>query len=115
MSTIRIDDSRTAAERSVFAGLAPEAQAHAQQHSSRALNSTMPILLVGTMAMTMNLTAQVEEVSPATPTKPGSTGADRLAAASSGLKVAAQPAPHGRFRKGARADMGAQSARRQAP
>ena len=93
MSTIRIDDSRTPTERSVFAGLSPVARPEAQSQSARALNSTMPILLVGTLAMTMNTTAQITALDPQTPIKPGSTGADSLAAASTGLKVAALPAP----------------------
>ena len=92
MSTIRIDDSRSEIERSVFAGLAPAVRAEPLQ-SQRALNSTVPILLVGTMAMTMNLTAQIDQAAPQSPVKPGTTGSGSLAAASSGIKVAALPAP----------------------
>ena len=93
MSTIRIDDSRSPIERSVFAGLVPAARPEPQPQTARALNSTVPILLVGTMAMTMNVTAQITELAPHSPAKPGNSGADTLAASSSAVKVAAQPAP----------------------
>ena len=93
MSTIRIDDSRSPIERSVFAGLVPAARPEPQPQTARALNSTVPILLVGTMAMTMNVTAQITELAPQSPAKPGNSGADTLAASSSAVKVAAQPAP----------------------
>ncbi len=93
MSTIRIDDSRSAIERSVFAGLTPSSRPEPQPQSARGLNSTMPILLVGTMAMSMNATAQITDLAPQSPVSPGATGAVRLASASSSLKAAALPAP----------------------
>lgn len=93
MSTIRTDDSRGDIERSVFAGLVPTARPEPAQPSARSLTSTMPIILVGTLAMTMNSTAQITTLDPQSPIKPGTTGADRLASASTGIKAAALPAP----------------------
>jgi N-acetylmuramoyl-L-alanine amidase len=59
----------------------------------RSLSSTMPILLVGSMAMSMNATAQIAEVAPHTPLQPSSSGAATLASSSSALKAATLPAP----------------------
>lgn len=53
----------------------------------------MPIILVGTLAMTMNSTAQITPLDSPSPIRPGTTGADRLASAASGIKAAALPAP----------------------
>ncbi len=93
MSTIRVDDTRSAIERSVFAGLVPAARPQEEAGTARSFSSTMPILLVGSMAMTMNATAPITVISPETPLQPTSTGAATLASASSGAKVAALPAP----------------------
>ena len=89
MTNIRVDDTRSPMERSVFAGLVPAARLA----EPRSMNSTMPILLVGSLAMTMNATAQIAEISPSTTTQPTTTGAATLAAASTGITVAALPAP----------------------
>lgn len=91
MSTIRIDDTRSDIEKSVFAGLAPTTRP--EPAAPRTANPTLPILLVGTIAMTGNLTAQLAEAAPIAPDRSGTTGSDTLAAASSAVKVAALPAP----------------------
>ncbi len=93
MSTIRVDDTRTEIERSVFAGLTPEAQPQAETGGARSLTATMPILLVGSIAMSMNATAPITPVTPQTPMQPASTGATTLASTSSGAKSAVLPAP----------------------
>jgi N-acetylmuramoyl-L-alanine amidase len=91
MSTIRIDDTRSDIENSVFAGLVPTTRP--EPVAPRTANPTLPILLVGTIAMTGNLTAQLAEGAPIAPDRSGTTGSDTLAAASSAAKVAALPAP----------------------
>jgi len=93
MSTIRTDDSRTPIERAVFSGLSPAVRPETAPQSARALTSTMPIILVGTLAMTMNSTAQITPIDTPAPIRPGTAGADRLASSTSGIKAAALPAP----------------------
>ena len=93
MSTIRVDDTRNPIERSVFAGLVPAARPQGEAGTSRAFSSTMPILLVGSMAMTMNATAPITVIDAQTPTQPTSSGAATLASSSSSAKVATLPAP----------------------
>jgi N-acetylmuramoyl-L-alanine amidase len=93
MSTIRTDDTRSPIERTVFAGLAPENTRQAPPSVPRSLSSTMPILLVGSMAMSMNATGQISPLAPDTPLQPRSSGAATLASASSGAKAATLPAP----------------------
>ena len=93
MSTIRVDDTRSPMERSVFAGLAPATRPQTEPTAARPFSSTMPILLAGSMAVTMNATAPIATVAPSTPLQPSSAGAASLASSSSGTKVAALPAP----------------------
>ena len=93
MSSIRVDDTRSPMERSVFAGLAPAARPQTEPTAARPFSSTMPILLAGSMAVTMNATAPITTVASPTPLQPTSAGAASLASSSSATKVAALPAP----------------------
>jgi LysM repeat protein len=96
MTTIH-KDTRSPIERSVFAGLAPEPLPETGATAPNALTSTMPILLVSTMAMSMNLipgaVSGAAEAAAQPPTKPGTNGDLQLASTSSGARTATLPAP----------------------
>lgn len=78
-------------EESVFAGLAPERAIEAP--ASRTFSSTMPIVLAGSMAMSMTATAQIPQIEHASPAPPSTSGSATLASASGAARVSALPAP----------------------
>lgn len=91
------DDMQDSADRAraIFGGLAPNKRGFSyEERVAKSANPTMPIILVGTMAMSLVGTATVA-VAPRPEHKPDSTtGGDRvLASTSSAAKVAALPAP----------------------
>jgi LysM repeat protein len=86
-----VDDVHSLA-RSVFAGLRPAPQREPVA-VARPMNSTMPILLVGAMAVGMNAVPTVEH-SAARPNPHPATGSMRtLASATRAIKTTAAPAP----------------------
>ena len=85
-----VDDVHSLA-RSVFAGLRPVPQ---QEYApvARPMNSTMPILLVGAMAVGMNAVPTVEH-SAARPSPQPATGTGVLSSSARAVRVATLPAP----------------------
>lgn len=92
-STATRDHEHDSVAHTVFAGLVPNRQ-HAETAPRRPHNPTVPILLVGTLAVTMNLTAQPEGAAakPAAKTR-HQTGTITAARAVAAATAAALPAP----------------------
>ena len=82
--------------RAIFGGLAPRKQLETPEYkASRSHNPTMPILLVGSMAMSLAgaATGVIEVVKPEHKPDTSTDGDRALATASTAVKVAALPAP----------------------
>lgn len=91
MTDTSVDDVQSMA-RSVFAGLRPEVIRDSTP-VARPMNSTMPILLVGAMAVGINVAPHPESANSRPAPHPATGSFGTLAAASTAVKVAALPAP----------------------
>jgi N-acetylmuramoyl-L-alanine amidase len=81
--------------RAIFGGLEPSRRGYSyEERMAKSANPTMPIILVGTMAMSLVGTATVTAVPRTAHTPETATGGDRvLASTSSAARVATLPAP----------------------
>ena len=85
-----VDDVYSRA-RSVFAGLRPEV--HRDVSPARPMNSTMPILLVGAMAVGMHAALPAEHSASRSTAKPSTESFGMLASATKSVTATATPAP----------------------